>query len=139
MDPDFSVITFNVRGLQQHPKRVKIFNYISEKLKNGFAFFQETHSSECCCLSWQQDWKGDLLFNHGTSNSRGTLIAFSENFEYKLIDHYADNEGRLQICSIVHDNRKLLLVNLYNENVEHKQVALLKKLHDQLETYNNIF
>ena len=67
MDPDFSVITFNVRGLQQHPKRVKIFNYISEKLKNGFAFFQETHSSECCCLSWQQDWKGDLLFNHGTN------------------------------------------------------------------------
>ena len=85
MDPDFSVITFNVRGLQQHPKRVKMFNYISEKLKNGFAFFQETLLSESCCLSWQQDWKGDLLFNHGTSNSRGTLIAFSDNFEYKLI------------------------------------------------------
>ena len=35
--------------------------------------------------------------------------------------------------------RKLLLVNLYNENVEHKQVTLLKKLHDGLETYNDIF
>ena len=139
MEIDFSVISFNVRGLQQAPKRIKIFNYIREKLKNGFAFFQETHSSENSCLSWRQDWKGDLIYNHGTSNSRGTLIAFSENFEYKLVDQYADNEGRLQICSIVHDNRKFLLVNLYNENIEHKQVALLKKLHDRLETYTDIF
>ena len=138
MDPDFSVITFNVRGLQQHPKRVKIFNYISEKLKNGFAFFQETHSSEDSCLSWRQDWRGEMLFNHGTSNSRGTLIAFSENFEYNLVDHYADNEGRLQMCSIVHDNRKLLLVNLYNDNTEQKQVAILKKLHERLETFADI-
>ena len=87
MDIDFSVISYNVRGINQAPKRIKIFNYISDKLKNGFAFFQETHSSENRCLSWRQDWKGDMFFNHGTSNSRGTLIAFSENFEYNLVDH----------------------------------------------------
>ena len=79
-----------------------------------------------------------MFFNHGTSNSRGTLIAFSENFEYNMVDHYADNEGRLQICSVVHNNRKLLLVNLYNENTEQKQVALLKKLHERLDTYDDI-
>jgi len=138
MNVDFSVISYNVRGLNQSPKRIKIFNYISDKLKNGVAFFQETYSSEVSCVSWRQNWKGDMLFNHGTSNSKGTLIAFSENFEYKLVDHYADNEGRLQICSIVHDNRKLLLINIYNENIEQKQVALLKKLNERLDSFSDI-
>ena len=73
---DFSVISYNVRGLQQSPKRIKIFNYVQEKLKNGFAFFQETHSSESSCLSWRQDWKGDLIYNHGTSNREVLSLPF---------------------------------------------------------------
>ena len=79
MDIDFSVISYNVRGINQTPKRITIFDYISEKLKNGFAFFQEIHSSEDSCLSWRQDWRGEMLLNYGTRIAVGLLLPFLKN------------------------------------------------------------
>ena len=138
MDVDYSCITYNVRGLKQKIKRTKIFNYIKEKLKNGFVFMQETHSIQDDLVLWQNEWGGQLLLNHGTSNSKGTLIAFSDNFEFKLLKNISDDDGRLQLCSIEHNEKKLLLVNIYNENTEREQIILLKKLNALLETFSDI-
>ena len=85
---------------------------------------------------WRLDWGGDLLLNHSTSNSRGTLIAFSKNLDYKLEKYETDNEGRIQICSIILKERKFLIINVYNENTEKEQVILLKKLDSLLEKFN---
>ena len=70
MELDFSCITYNVKGLKQKLKIIKIFNYIKDKLKNGFLFMQETHSVQDDFLSWQNEWGGDIILNHGSSNSR---------------------------------------------------------------------
>ena len=45
---------------------------------------QETHSVQDYFLSWQNEWGGDIILNHGSSNSRGTLIAFSGYFKFKI-------------------------------------------------------
>ena len=37
---------------------------------------QETHSTEFEKQKWNEDWNSEMLFNHGTSNSKGTLIDF---------------------------------------------------------------
>ena len=87
---------------------------------------QETHSVQDDL--WQNEWGGNIILNHGSSNSPGTLIAFSDDFKFKIFKNISDNDGRLQLCSIEHNNTKLLLVNIYNENIEHNQVTLLKKL-----------
>ena len=121
-----SCLTYNVKGLRQKLKRIKVFNYVKEKLKNGFRFMQETHSVQNDILDWQNEWGSQMILNHGTSNSRGTLIAFSSDFHSKMLKNISDNNGRLQLCSIEHDGKKLLLVNIYNENTESKQVLLLK-------------
>jgi len=138
MDVNFSCITYNVRGIRQKVKRVKIFNYIKDKLKNGFAFMQETHSDQNVTSLWKNEWGGDVIFNHGESNSRGILIAFSENFEFKLLQNLSDNEGRILLVSIEHNNRKFLLVNIYNDNVEQKQVILLKKVTEMMGNIDDI-
>ena len=138
MDVNFSCITYNVRGIRQKVKRVKIFNYIKDKLKNGFAFMQETHSDQNVTSLWKNEWGGDVIFNHGESNSRGILIAFSENFEFKLLQNLSDNEGRILLVSIEHNNRKFLLVNIYNDNIEQKQVILLKKVTEMMGNIDNI-
>ena len=132
MELDFSCITYNTRGLKQKHKRVKIFNYLKEKVSKGILFLQETHSVKNDLQKWKKEWEGNLLLNHGTSNSRGNLIAFTKNFDYKLLKYVSDGDGRIQICSILYEEKKLLLVNIYNENSEQKQVTLLKKLESML-------
>ena len=136
MEVEFFTITYNCRGLKQNQKRVKIFNYLKEKAKSGIFLLQETHSTEEEKNKLRIDWVGDLLLNHGTSNSRGTLIAFSKNLDYKLEKYETDNEGRIQICSIILKERKFLIINVYNENTEKEQVILLKKLDSLLEKFN---
>ena len=138
MEVKFSCLTYNVKGLRQKLKRIKVFNYVKEKLKNGFIFMQETHSIQNDFLSWQNEWGSQLILNHGCGNSRGTLIAFSSDFNFKLLKNISDDDGRLQLCSIEHNGKKLLLVNIYNENIENKQVLLLQKLSTLLETFSDI-
>ena len=36
-------------------------------------------------MRWKNDWGDDIYLNHGTSNSRGTLIAFSKEFDKKVL------------------------------------------------------
>ena len=109
MEVKFSCLTYNVKGLRQKVKRIKVFNYVKEKLKNGFIFMQETHSIQNDFLSWQNEWGSQLILNHGCGNSRGTLIAFSSDFNFKLLKNISDDDGRLQLCSIEHNGKKLCL------------------------------
>ena len=44
MEVKFAGLTYNVKGLRQKVKRIKVFNYVKGKLKSGFIFMQETHS-----------------------------------------------------------------------------------------------
>ena len=44
---NLSFVSYNVKGIQQSSKRIKIFEYLKNNpLPNGFVFFfKETHSS----------------------------------------------------------------------------------------------
>ena len=43
---NLSLISYNVKGIQQSSKRIKVFEYLkNNSLPNGFVFLQETHSS----------------------------------------------------------------------------------------------
>ena len=138
MEVKFAGLTYNVKGLRQKVKRIKVFNYVKEKLKSGFIFMQETHSIQNDLVEWQNEWGSKMILNHGCGNSRGTLIAFSSDFDCKILKNISDDEGRLQLCSIEHNGKKLLLVNIYNENTESKQVLLLKKLNTLMECFSDI-
>ena len=52
-----------------------------DKAKNGIVLLQETHSSVKDESKWRKEWGEDLYLNHGSNNSRGTLIAFSNEFD----------------------------------------------------------
>ena len=124
----FSILSYNVKGIKEKMKRNKIFMYVKEKIKKGIVFLQETHSVENDRNKWKKEFDGDIYLNNGTSNSKGTLIALTKDFNYEKIGYVSDDEGRIQILSIKSDDKKYLLVNVYNENIEAKQVTLLKKI-----------
>ena len=65
---DFSVITLNVRGLRDHRKRIKMFNWcLKTGGKNSIYLLQEAHCTKEIETEWGQQWKGDSFFSFGTS------------------------------------------------------------------------
>ncbi len=67
-------LSFNVNGLGQEVKRTSIL----EKLKklNCTSFLQERFSQRINENKWKKEWEGEIIFNHGTSNSKGVTILF---------------------------------------------------------------
>ena len=117
MDTDFACISYNVKGLRRKEKRIKIFNYLKQKLQKGVILLQETHSTKDDLESWSNDLGYKILLNDGTSNSRGTLIGISKIFGYKTLHYYDDKKGRLQVLALDHNDQRFLFVNIYNENI----------------------
>jgi len=139
MDNKFKMIMFNVKGLQNRLKRLNVLNFGKEKIQNnGLLLFQETHSAKKDLKGWKNDWKGDMFLNHGTSNSRGVMIAFTESFDKKILKYVDDKNGRIQIIAFEHLSRKYLIVNIYNSNIEREQVETLKKLDELLGQFQDL-
>ena len=76
-ESNFDILTWNLRGLGDYGKRLKIFNWIKKHIsEEAIVLLQETRSTEIVEKQWEQLWRGSIKFSHGTSSSRGTLIAF---------------------------------------------------------------
>jgi len=58
-------------------------------------------------VKWRKEWGEDLYLNHGSSNSRGTLIAFPRGFEKKVLKYVDDKIGRIQILTFEHEKKSL--------------------------------
>ena len=135
-----SSITFlsnNVKGLQSNKKRLKIIEYLKEKLdSNGFLFLQETHSTENNEVSWKQNFNGQVFFSHGKSNSCGVLICYYGSNKLLVKNQLHDNEGRILILDLTVDEENFVLINYYNPNTEIQQLEKLEELTNMLSTLN---
>ena len=56
-----------MRGIRNKKKRIKIFNYLKERLKNGLILLQETHSTNEDLENWSNELNCKLLLNSHTS------------------------------------------------------------------------
>ena len=133
---EFNAITFNCNGLGDKKKRQKVFTFLRDKLKKGFVFLQETHSTLNFEKQWKSQWGGEIFFSHGTSNSTGCAIAFSENFPVKINSITKDAGGRLLILDVSINDENFLLINLYNANSESDQLTVLDLLLSKLDGVN---
>ena len=71
-----SFITNNVKGIQPSKKRLKLIQYFKDKIRStGVLFLQETHSKSKIEQKWKEDFKGQVFFSHGKTNSCGVLTA----------------------------------------------------------------
>ena len=129
----FNAISYNCNGLGNKSKRQKVFTYLRDKIKSGFVFLQETHSVKNLEREWKSQWGGDIYFSHGTSNSTGCAIAFSNNFSAKILNESKDENGRLLILEASIKDEKFLLINLYNANAEVDQLTVLDLLISKLD------
>ena len=61
---------------------------------------RETHSSDKTGKQWEQLWRGSIKFSHGTTSSKGVLIAFSESLEFNITKEFTDQNGRYIVLQV---------------------------------------
>ena len=71
-----------------------------------------------------------MFYSHGTSNSTGVAIGFSQNLNIDINEQKIsrDEQGRILIIEATYDDKNLLLINLYNDNNEKDQIEVLNTL-----------
>ena len=73
---EVKLLSLNIRGLQDSKKRREIFTWLKHNHKGSksFILLQETHSKKEDELMWKNEWGAQILFSHGTSQSRGVAV-----------------------------------------------------------------
>ena len=74
----------HARGIRDLYKPETIFTWIN-KQKVDIVFLQETYSSKEIENHFKLQWRGRMLFTHGTNHSKGILILFSENLQIRNV------------------------------------------------------
>ena len=124
---NLNIITFNVRGLNNHRKRIAIFDYLNVN-NCDIAFLQETFSDEEVETKWRNDWGGKIIYLHGTKHSKGLAIMFKRNLDITVITEEKDKFGRYIYLKIKWNDRNINLINVYAPNKESEQIAFIKSL-----------
>lgn len=133
----FRVMTLNARGLRDDYKNCKMFNWIAKHNgHNSITFLQETHSSPEIENKWRNRWRGDIVFAHGDSSSRGVAILIGENLNIKINQRMLSSNGRyiLLLCEI--QEKPYILINYYAPNDELNQLILLKEIYERIDGFD---
>lgn len=129
---NFKLMSFNVRGLNNQNKRKSIFNFIERK-KIDVCFIQESHSSLAEEQNWENQWGGNIIFNHGARNARGVMILVRKNFDLKIVNMAKDNQGRLIELNCLIQGSPYKLINIYAPTTEMLRLNFFKNLKLQIE------
>ena len=128
----FKVLTVNVNGLNNHNKRIKIFNNLKTK-KIDIKLLQETHSTKTTETKWQQEWNGMSFWNSGlTYHSTGDTILFSENFEGKIQNIVNDNAGRIITITFTLNKQNFHITTQYCPNKPYHRENFFQLLTNQV-------
>ena len=95
-------------------------------------FLPETHSTINDEIKWKDDFKGEVFYSHGKSNSCGVLICFIGSKRLFIRNKLSDNDGRILILDVDIDDENFILINFYKPNTEAEQLKTLSKLTEML-------
>ena len=130
---DFEVVSYNVNGLGDDRKRRKIFNYMKKHTSGkSIVFLQETHSTQKVEKLFEYQWRGKMLFSHGTSSSKGVCICFRYDLDYNISEFISDKNGRFIIVRMEIQGKPYVLINCYAPNSEKGQVKIFKEISQHL-------
>ena len=130
----FNLLSVNIRGMNDRKKRRNVFRWV-KKNKFDICFLQETYSTKDVENIWKNEWGGNILFSHGTSNSRGAMILIRPGFDAKIAQVYTDNIGRFLLADVIIQDTKFKLANIYAPNHEDDHVNFYNYLENKLKQY----
>ena len=116
-----NIYSMNTNGLGQSVKRRSVFRKLKHK-KRAVFLLQETHSTPNTEVIWKTQWGSrNIIFSHGSSNSKGVAILCSPDLDIEFSKIKTDNDGRYIILEVKVNERKYTVCNLYFPTRDHQQ------------------
>ena len=109
------ILSHNVRGLVDSKKRRQVFHKFNGSNYQIF-LLQETHSDINSEKQWKAEWGAEIIFSHGTRDSRGTCILIKNSVSRTIHEIIKDDNGRYVIIDIEIDDTRLTLASVYGPN-----------------------
>jgi len=109
------LVSLNVRGINNFRKRRTIYTWC-RKQKADFIFLLETHSKLETERQWKNEWGGEIIMSHGSTNSRGVAILFNKGVDCIIPSKILDPVGRYVILKVEIKDKMYLLINIYAPN-----------------------
>ena len=131
----FNVLSLNARRIRDLFKRKSIFTWVKQQ-KADIIFLQETYSTPDIENEWKFQWQGKMLFAHGTNLSRGVLILFNSELQFKIKKVLNDNGGRYICVEVTIQDFPFLLVNLYAPTNSREQCSFFEGIMSTLDELN---
>ena len=69
-------------------------------------------------------FKDNLFFSHSKTSYCGVPISYCEKKTFELLKKFNNKSGRVLIIEVKIENELLLLINLYNANMENEHSRL---------------
>ena len=85
----------------------------SKRKKNSIILLQETHSVPTDVETWRREWGGEILYSHGTFNSKGVAILLPQYLNITIESTVVDTSGRYLSAKINLDGNIFTIVNIY--------------------------
>ena len=86
---------------------------------------------------FEYQWRGKIIFSHGTSGSKGVCVAFLYNLEYQLLKTICDIDGRYIIACVEIPSQSYILINCYTPNTENRQIQPFNELQSTYVSVNS--
>ena len=129
-----SVVSLNVRGLNNYEKRVKIYDWLKDT-DIHIAFLQETHYIEKKEVIYDSRWHGKSVHSFSNStHSRGVSILFN-NIDISIVNHHKTQDGRILLVNIIFREIDYTLITVYCPNTESEKISFFKKLKTYVSKY----
>ncbi len=109
------ICTYNVQGLRDENKRVKVFKQLQAS-NYAIIALQETHCTADVLDLWKSQWDGPSVWTVGKSNREGVAFLFSKKHTVNIHDEYEEFPGRILRLTITFDDHPFQLLNLYGPN-----------------------
>ena len=85
--------------------------------------------------AFQAQWRGDVIFSHGTSSARGVCISFRPNIEKQILSPpICNNNGHYIIVYMEIQGSPFVVINCHAPNTESTQVKFFKEISTKLGT-----
>ena len=105
-----------MRGLSDTIKRRCVFDYYHKRA--DIICIQESHSIIENEQIWQNEWGGQILFDHGESNARGVCVLVKKGFPGRISNVIYGGDGRSIIFDLEIEEIKYSIAAIYAPNTD---------------------
>ena len=101
-------------------------------------FLQETYSTQNVEAIWKSEWRGSIIYSHGTTHSKGVAILFNPKLDVRIGSSEADENGRYLLLEASIFESTFLFSNIYSPNDNNSQNTNFSKLSDSLRRHADL-